>query len=244
MIKNMINPLFGFFLDLIFLPVLILVLPTALYDNNPKKLPAGTKRVTLCVHGFLHNRSAWIKLKPCLESCAEAGPVFTMNLGHPFQSIEDYTKLIQKKIIEIKAILGLEELEINLVGHSMGGLVCANYAVKYAELDHVQVVKLITIASPLQGTYIAHAAKIFCKCAEEMTPASEFIIQLNDKMKDLKDVSCYSIGFGGDVVVPNGRTYFTGRKNDSEIPYLGHVSALYSPSVCKFLHYAIQDKEK
>ncbi len=243
LIKKIVNHMPGVFLDLLFLPLLISMTPAALFNNDPKSLPKGTKKVTLCVHGFLHNKSAWEVIKPSLNHSSEAGPVFSLNLGHPFQSIEDYTRYVQEKIAEIKEMAGNEELEINLVGHSMGGLVCANYAVKYAAEDKVRVAKLITIASPLQGTNTARIARLFCKCAEEMLPSSEFIKKLNEKMatKEFQTIPCYHIGFGGDVIVPKSKTFFADRKkNDLEIPYLGHASALLAPSVGLFVQNAIQ----
>lgn len=242
-IKKIFNHIIGFLLDALTVPLLALATPFAFYDNDPKSLPHSTKKVTLCVHGFLHNRSAWLALNPHLNQCAEAGPVFTMNLGHPFQSIENYSQYVQQKIAEIKAMAGTEDLEINLIGHSMGGLVCANYAVKYAEQDRVRVAKLITIASPLQGTPAAHIAKLFCTCAKEMLPNSDFIRELNKNIQDLKDVPRYHIGFGGDWIAPKSRTFFKDSKNDQHISYMGHVSALLSPRVREFILAALRENE-
>src|SRR5690606_18841408 len=140
-IKKILNKIVGLFLDLLALPLLILVTPVAFINNDPKEVRKGTKKVTLLVHGFLHNKSAWVILKHYLNECSEAGPVFSLNLGHPFQSIEDYTRYLRAKVDEIKAMVGNQELEINFVGHSMGGLVCANYALKYAAEDNMHVVK-------------------------------------------------------------------------------------------------------
>lgn len=242
-IKKIINKIIGLILDLLSFPILVVSNYTAFINNDPKSLPKGTKKVTLCVHGFLHNKSAWIGIKPYLNECSEAGPVFSLNLGHPFQSIEDYTRYVQEKIKSIKEMAGNEDLEINLVGHSMGGLVCANYATKYAAEDKVRVAKLVTIASPLQGTYAAHIASLFCKCAAEMLPGSDFIKNINEKMatKEFQVIPCHHIGFCGDWIVSNSKTFFSDRKkNDHEIAYLGHLSALYAPSVGKFVQDALQ----
>ncbi len=241
-IKKIVNHILGLFLDLLTIPLLLLTSPAAFFSSDPKTLPKGTKKVTLCVHGFLHNKSAWVGLR--LDKSPEIGPVFSINLGHPFQSIEDYTRYVQEKIAEIKSLAGEEEIEINLVGHSMGGLVCANYAVKYAANDNVRIAKLITIASPLQGTPTAYLARIFCKCAAEMLPGSEFIKNLNEKMasKEFQEIPSYHIGFGGDWVVPRSRTFFANKKkNDFEISYLGHVSALYSSKVSEYVHTVIKN---
>lgn len=244
LIKKIFNQIMGFLLDALTLPLLVAATPIAFFNNDPKSLPAGTKKVTLCVHGFLHNKSAWILLKPFLDNCAEAGPVFSLNLGHPFQSIEDYTKYVQDKIAEIKCMAGNKDLEVNLVGHSMGGLVCANYAVKYATEDRVRIAKLITIGSPLQGTPMAYVAKLFCKCAAEMVPNSDFINTLNENIQDLKDVPRYHIGFGGDWIVPKSKSFFKGSRNHQKISYMGHVSALLSPKVRNFVLEAIQNDEQ
>lgn len=240
----MFNYIIGVLLDLISLPLVIAAYPTAYFDSNPKHLSKDVKRATLCVHGFLHNQSAWIAMRSHLKACPEAGAIFSLNLGHPFQSIEDYTKCVQQKIQAIKEMSGGQELEINLIGHSMGGLVCSNYAVKYAKKDHVRVARVVTIASPLQGSIMAYIGKwCGCKCSAKMTPRSEFIKNLTAKVKQLKDVHFYHIGCAGDAIVLKNHTYFEGRHNHLELPYQGHISALFSSRIRNFVIEAIQKEE-
>ena len=50
-----------------------------------------------------------------------------------------------------------------LIGHSMGGLICANYAAQHPR-DDIEL--LITLGSPLKGTKTAFLG--FGKCAKEM----------------------------------------------------------------------------
>lgn len=205
--------------------------PLGMVNISSKEIPFGTERATILVHGFAHNQSAWYYIKHRLKCHKKLGPIITLNLGHPFQSIESYAKKLQAQINAVKRLSGNEKLEINLVGHSMGGLVCTRYATHYASQDFIHVSKIVTIASPLQGTSMAQLAKPFCRCAAEMLPGSEFLLQLQNEARCLKGTTFYHIGCGCDFVVDQKRTYFKDHPNDYAPAHLGHFSALYSPSV-------------
>ncbi|MBA3239169.1 MAG: hypothetical protein H0T62_12585 [Parachlamydiaceae bacterium] len=205
--------------------------------KNPNILKPGLKRVTILVHGFIHNPTAWIFLRSRLESRPEVGTLFTLNLGSPFQSIETYTKKLQRQLFEIKKMAPNELLEVNLVGHSMGGLVSLNYAVENLERNvqnGVQIVNVVTLASPLQGTLVAHLASWCCPCAKEMLPGSSFLKNLHEKANKLNVVP-FSIGCGTDFIVSPKRSFLEGSQNVHEIPYMGHMTLLYSKKIAEFI---------
>lgn len=209
--------------------------PFGMINTPPKGIYPGVERATILVHGFIHNQSAWYYLKHRLKAYKELGPIVSLNLGHPFQSIESYAKKLQAKIIEVKRLSGNEKLEIYLVGHSMGGLVCTRYALKYACEDNIHVSKIVTIASPLQGTTTAKLAKPFCQCAKEMLPESQFLTQMQKEVNALKETAFYHIGCGSDFIVDPQQSHFIGHPNDYTPSHLGHFSVLYSPSVADHL---------
>jgi pimeloyl-ACP methyl ester carboxylesterase len=210
--------------------------PSAIIDRNPKTLPFGSQKVTVICHGFLHNRSCDLYLRHKLSAYPEiAGPIFTVNLGHPFQSIDDYTLTLRNLILEIKRKLPVDQqMEINLIGHSMGGLVCTNYAVNYAEEDNVHIAKIITLASPLRGTKTAYIASPFCKAAQEMTPNSKFLQELHSKRLALNPDIFFHIGCGIDLIVNKDNSFFEG-ENDYVFPFQGHFSPIYSPKVANLI---------
>jgi hypothetical protein len=209
----------------------------AFRNENPKSLrssaPGTIKRVTILVHGFLHNRTAWIYLRPQLESKPEVGTLFTLNLGSPFQSIESYAEILRRQLSEIKKMAPDDLLEVNLVGHSMGGLVSLHYAVENLEWNvqnGIQVVNIVTLASPLQGTPVAHLASWCCPCAKEMLPGSNFLRNLHKKANKLSVIP-FSIGCGTDFIVSPKRSFLEGSQNVHEIPYMGHMTLLYSKRI-------------
>lgn len=209
-----------------------LLLPAGFFLNfDPKVIPRDTHKVTILVHGFVHNQSIWYYLQSFLAKRPDVGPIFTLNLGHPFQSIDAYSKILQSKIDEIKKMVDVQTLEIQLVGHSMGGLVCLNYAANYAA-DDVWVTKIITIASPLQGTNTAYLAKLWSPAGNEMTPSSKFLKTLKSEIKRLEGrTKIYHIGCGRDWVVPCDNTCLDGRELDVKLPKMGHFTPLFSPKV-------------
>lgn len=222
----------------------------AFRKENPKSLksttPGNPRKATILVHGFLHNRSAWIYLRPQLESKPDVGTVFTLNLGSPFQTIENYAEILRKQVAEIKKMAPDEALEINLVGHSMGGLVSAYYAVDNLEKNTqngVHVVKIVTLASPLQGTPVAYLASWCCPCAKEMLPGSNFLKNLQENVKKLKEMPV-SIVCGIDFMVPPKRSFFEGSQNVHEIPYMGHMTPLYSKKIAAYIIEGLKKSEQ
>lgn len=218
----------------------------AFRNDNSKSLKTITQgkpqKATILVHGFLHNRSAWIYLRSQLESKPEVGTLFTLNLGSPFRSIENYAEVLRKQVDEIKQMAPNEPLEINLVGHSMGGLVSVYYAVENLEKNlqnGIQVVKIVTLASPLQGTSTAYLASWCCPCVKEMLPGSRFLRNLQRNIRKLKEMP-FSIGCGLDIFVSPKRSFFEGSQNVHEIPYMGHVTLLYSKEVAGYILEGIE----
>jgi len=201
---------------------------------NPKKLPPDCKKVTILVHGFLHNSTAWLYLKQRFAKHPELGPIFTINLGHPFHSIETYTERLGKQIETIRKMIPAgEKLKINLVGHSMGGLVSSNYAVNLSEDADVQVDNVVTIASPLKGTKVAKAGT-FCPCVKEMTHNGPWVKNLEEKVQGKSGTKWHHIGCGKDLIVSENKAFYEGH-NFKVFNNLGHLGPLYSPKVADYI---------
>lgn len=79
------------------------------------------------------------------------GPIYTIDLGSPFLSIEEYAEKVKEKAKQIAHETGHTKLA--LIGHSMGGLVSAYYAIHLAPEGSIRSV--ITLGSPMQGTKVA-----------------------------------------------------------------------------------------
>lgn len=183
-------------------------------------------RPILLIHGYMQNASNWAFLKRRL--CQRGlGPVFTLNLGHPFRSIRDYAEILAKKAAQIEKETRREDL--TLIGHSMGGLVSAWYAAKVAPAGKVGDV--ITIGSPLGGTKMASIA--IGRNGREMRRGSDFIREVEEVFRKNRKVRFYHIASKADQVVLPYSSALTGQNPDREyvLDDIGHMSLLYSKRV-------------
>jgi len=90
-----------------------------------------------------------------------------------------------------------DETPLNLVGFSMGGLVCRSYLQQLGGI--VRTERLITIATPHQGTWTAY---IYNRPAcRQMRPGSRFLLELNRDLSLLKGINFTSIWTPLDLTV-------------------------------------------
>ena len=90
-------------------------------------------------------------------------------------SIYGYANVLSNEIEALKRNTGAKKIDI--VSHSMGGLISRWYAQIGYKND---VRKLITIASPHHGAHIAKSVSLFSEGASQMEPHSPFLKRLND----------------------------------------------------------------
>ena len=153
-----------------------------------------TQPPILMIHGFLGRSSNMIyhrhslvnrKPKPGSEE-KKIKNIFTVDLGTPFHSIEEYAKVVHTRVLEINKLTGRKDLII--VAHSMGGLVADAYKKLYATQDGITIIVRITMGTPLEGTPVAYLASLFSKAARQMKPSSDFIkyrtMKSNDTFKN------------------------------------------------------------
>jgi triacylglycerol esterase/lipase EstA (alpha/beta hydrolase family) len=181
----------------------------------------GQGKPILLVHGYINHSSVWFLFKKQLRALG-FGPIYTINLGHPFKSIREYALKVKEKAEEIAKETGQKQL--TLIGHSMGGLVSCYYAAKLAPKD--TVTDVVTIASPLSGTWVAHIG--IGPNAREMRPSSELLKELKNEMLQRKDIRFFNIGTRTDqLVIPSSSAIIPENKNFI-FEDIGHASLLYS----------------
>lgn len=129
-------------------------------NTDPKKI-VKFKTPVLLIHGSSANQRQWDTFRSSLKG-KETGHIFTLNLNDKaFQndkkSISEYAQQrIAKKIEEIRdryAAEGYKLDEIIFGGHSMGGLVGAEYALHHA--TDVKVSALFAMSTPWGGSKLA-----------------------------------------------------------------------------------------
>lgn len=101
------------------------------YNTNPVTLTKeqSNKQPILLIHGNYHNESAWISLAKKLKS-SNLGPVYTVRLPNGDVTDKDF-EILNKKTEQIKAQykkFNVNNIKINLVGHSRGGFLAGRMA--------------------------------------------------------------------------------------------------------------------
>ncbi len=184
----------------------------------------GSSTPILLVHGYLNQSNVWWLQKKWLVHFG-LGPIYSINLGHPFRSIRDYAAKIDEKAKEIAKETRREDLI--LIGHSMGGLVSLWYAHKIA--PH-KVSQIITIATPIFGTPVAKIG--LGPNAREMEKKSLFLQELHEAIKSQK-IRMQHIATRTDQLVVPGTSALIAENEHRIFDGIGHISLLYSKRVAQ-----------
>jgi pimeloyl-ACP methyl ester carboxylesterase len=181
----------------------------------------------LIIHGFLGTRGSMYLLERRL---VEDGFVcVSFNLGTlNVRDIRRSAFLIHRKIERILAQTPSQKIDI--IGHSMGGLIGLYYVKKLG--GHTRVRKLIMMGTPVRGTWSALAGVmtlgLWSTSSWQLLPRSRFLDELaQGPMPPGVDVS--TIAAARDWVVPLATTRLQGA-NAMTVP-LGHSSLVVSEEV-------------
>ena len=141
---------------------------------------AGHRRPVLLIHGFLGTRGAMFLMEQHLKS--KGFPVFSITLG--WLNVHDINRSAQQIAERVESIRRRFALDrINILGHSMGGLIGLQYIKCFGGADHVN--KLVTVGTPFGGARLATAAMIampwfslIAPSTRQMQPNSQFLSDL------------------------------------------------------------------
>lgn len=191
-------------------------------NNNP----------ILLIHGFCNSSVVWWYHGKKFSK-EGFGPIYTINLGSPLLSIEQYAHKVAKKVEQILQETGKKN--IILIGHSMGGLVASYYALNLAPLKTVS--DIIAIASPFQGTKVALIGA--GKCAHQMRYHSPFVEELSAKILQDKKIRFYFIAASKDhILIPvDSALLDKGKRRQYLIDDTGHFAVLFSEKVHQQMVY-------
>lgn len=132
-------------------------------------LVASERAPVVLIHGYYANRGCFRVLARELDARG-LGPVYTPNQRAIDASIEDYEEDLHAAIERIAEGTGRR---VKLVAHSMGGLAARLYLAKRGE---ARVERLITIASPHHGTWMACLGE--GANARQMRQGCDFLVAL------------------------------------------------------------------
>jgi pimeloyl-ACP methyl ester carboxylesterase len=181
----------------------------------------------LIIHGFLGTRGSMYMLERRLV--ADGFVVVSFNLGTlNVRDIRRSAFLIHRKIERILAQTPSQKIDI--IGHSMGGLIGLYYIKKLG--GHARVRKLIMMGTPVRGTWTALAGVVtlglWSTSSWQLLPRSRFLDELAQGPIP-PSVEVHTIAAVRDWVVPLATTRLSGA-NAMTVP-LGHSILVVSEDV-------------
>jgi triacylglycerol esterase/lipase EstA (alpha/beta hydrolase family) len=182
-------------------------------------------RPVVFVHGYSQNRSNFVWLARYLERRG-GGPFFGFNY-FSLGSIEASARSLAAYVEGVVRKTGAEQ--VDLVCHSLGGLVARTYV---DLLDgHARVRRVVTLGTPHRG--VRHAKLGFGRSAREMHPESGFIPRLEQAcLPSTVDYhSIYSVH--DNIVYPSHVSSLGARGNDVVVRGHGHFGILFSVEVAE-----------
>lgn len=197
--------------------ITLLTVPFGLFSPRRPNLKRGITP-TLLLHGLFVNRACWFWFSSRLKhhGCEN---IVTINLSG-FHSEEVLTELLAKKIDELRHRLGVNK--VNLVGHSMGGIIARNYVQRRGGQDKVD--RLIFLGTPHQGSKLTPFS--FMPLGKLLMPGSEFLSRLNNESAPVgvQTVNIYTRK--DNMVLPNTSAQLAWG-TQVELDDMGHTSLIY-----------------
>jgi pimeloyl-ACP methyl ester carboxylesterase len=181
----------------------------------------------LIIHGFLGTRGSMYMLERRLVQ--DGFVCVSFNLGTlNVRDIRRSAFLIHRKIERILAQTPSQKIDI--IGHSMGGLIGLYYVKKLG--GHARVRKLIMMGTPIRGTWTALAGiatlGLWSTSSWQLLPRSRFLDELAQGPLP-PGVDIHTIAAARDWVVPLATTRLSGALATT-VP-LGHSSLVVSEEV-------------
>lgn len=192
--------------------------------NGSRKGRKTINRPVILVHGFGHNRSAFYVLMYRLRRAGWKN-IHTLNLLPVFGGVHGRAKRLKRFVEKIRERTKSEK--VDLIGHSLGGIVSRYYV---ALLDGKHVVNtLVTLGSPNQGTSLSHLG-VVGQIPRELVPGNPLLEQLDrESFNGTKLVSIYSMNDW--AIHPPRNARLRGMGQNIEIKNQGHLGLLYSKDV-------------
>ncbi len=183
---------------------------------------ASAKPPVLLVHGYFLNAAAWWWFARLLTD--EGYRVFTATIEPALGSIDAMAESLANRIESVCA--STNSGKVHLVAHSMGGLVCRAYLRAHGP---GRVARLITVATPHQGTVLARLG--IGRCARQMAPGSAWLAALAGQetgMAHAPTVALFTY-YDNYITPPESGTLAWAR--NEVLPAVGHVEMYFSRRV-------------
>lgn len=201
---------------------ILLCLPIGWFPGRKTKCSLGAQDANpvLLIHGYLVNRSNFLMLQRRLRRDGYRC-IHTINLWPPWASIPQFSSLVKDKVEKI--ICETRASKIDIIAHSMGGLVARYYVKRLG--GGARVNRCISLGTPHHGSKLALLS--FGRCGRQMIPHSSFLIDLNSGGASSNHVSCVCIYSPHDeFIFPHNSAVLPPPAKIIKLDYLGHASLL------------------
>ena len=194
----------------------------------------------LLIHGFLGTRGSMYMLERRLVD--DGFVVVSFNIGTlNVRDIRRSAFMIHRKIERILAQTPSQKIDI--IGHSMGGLIGLYYVKKLG--GHARVRRLIMMGTPVRGTWAALAGVctlgLWSTSSWQLLPRSRFLDELAQGPIP-RETEVYTIAAARDWVVPLKTTRMKGATAVT-VP-LGHSSLVVSDDVYARIKHILTAPER
>jgi triacylglycerol esterase/lipase EstA (alpha/beta hydrolase family) len=182
---------------------------------------AGTP--IILVHGYFHNRSAFMVLRRALRR-AGFRHVTTVNYNVIGHDVEQLAGQLARHVDHVLEETGATK--VHIVGHSLGGLVARAYIQLCGGEDKVHT--CVTLGTPHHGTYSAFVGR--GKAARDLRPGSPLIDRLEEAHESKIRFVCYYSNLDA-MVIPAGNAKLSVAGLHAQnvlVKDLGHMSLLIS----------------
>ena len=212
------------------------------------KAPIGLTRVRnesgkgpiLLIHGLNMDEVImyWLRWRLLKDNW---GPIYILNMGPLGWTVERQGELLR----EVMASLYEKHGRINIIAHSMGGLVARHFIQNLGGAS--QVYSLISLATPHIGTplgYLSHS-----RPGRQLVPHGD-LYRVLDPQSGLPATIRYRFFYSNlDLLVPTSWGAAKNQKNFAEymeyIPFLGHATITASKRVYqRMLPYLVEAKDQ
>ena len=178
------------------------------------------------VHGYMQNRVGFVGLARLLAR-RRIGPLFGFNYPW-FASLEANARRLERFVERV--CRETDSAAVDLVCHSMGGLVAMEMLRDEARADQLKVRRCVTIATPHAG--VAWRGPVFGAGAASLRRGSKLLAAHAGYALKLPTLSIFSTH--DNIVHPKETSHLVRRGGrDVEVEGIAHLSILFSPVVAE-----------
>ena len=191
-----------------------------------RRFSGGDGIPIIFVHGYFQNRADFWWMARRLRKAGK-GPLYGFNYPW-FDSVDPNVGRLDRFVEKVCAETDSDK--VTLVAHSLGGLICVEYA--HSPRGRARVAHCITIGTPHAG--VVWRGPIPGRVAKELRAGGEFAAERRERAILTRTLSVYSTH--DNIVHPPSTCELSARGgNDLAVDGLGHLSLLYSPEVAAAL---------